>query len=78
MTAYTTLFPAQHGPALQSPGIARRPTTAARPGYQPDFASLLRRFEAISLSEMSAVARKTVWTPSSSCAKRNSTTPWRR
>ena len=56
MTAYTTLFPAQHGPALQSPGIARRPTTAARPGYQPDFASLLRRFEAISLSEMSAVA----------------------
>ena len=56
MTTYTTLYPAQHGPTLSSPGIARRPTTAARPGYQPDFAALLRRLDAISLSEMSAVA----------------------
>ena len=56
MTTYTTHLPAQNGPALQSPGIARRPTAAARPGYQLDFAVLLRRFEPITLSEMSAVA----------------------
>ncbi len=56
MTAYTTLYPAQHGLALPSPGVARRPAATTRPGYHPDFAALLRRFEAISLSEMSAVA----------------------
>ena len=56
MTAYTTLYPASNGPALQSPGVARRPAATTRPGYHPDFAALLRRFEAISLSEMSAVA----------------------
>jgi len=56
MTTHTTLFPAPHGPALQSPGSAPRPTTTARSGYRPDFAALLRRFEPISLSEMGEVA----------------------
>lgn len=56
MTTYTTQLPAQNGPALQTPGIVRRPTAPPRPGYQPDFAALLRRFEPITLSEMSEVA----------------------
>ena len=56
MTTYTTQLPARNGPALQTPGIVRRPTAALRPGNQPDFAALLRRFEPITLSEMSEVA----------------------
>ena len=56
MTTYTTQLPARNGPALQTPGIIRRPTAAPRPGNQPDFAALLRRFEPITLSEMSEVA----------------------
>ena len=56
MTTYTTPLPAQNGPALQTPGIVRRPMTPPRPGYQPDFPALLRRFEPITLSEMSEVA----------------------
>ena len=56
MTTYTTLSPAPNGPALPSPGTARRPAAATRPGYRPDFAALLRRFQPITLSEMSAVA----------------------
>jgi hypothetical protein len=56
MTMDTTGRPVPRRPALQPPGTARRPAATTRPGYQRDFAALLRRFEPITLSEMSAVA----------------------